>query len=241
MLNHSVLTDYVHGFFGYGTWNANYWFVGMEEAGGVTIDEVSKRLTTWVERGRTAIDDLVEFLRQADLTDWFEPSSRAQTTWHPLIRSVLVSQNKSDDAESILNYQRTKLGRATGETAILENLPLPSPDTRMWKYAKWSSIPTLGSRAIYQRTYLKPRADQILELIRIHRPKVVVFYGNRQSWSKRLSLAPSGKYTTNAGRWRDSFVVATDHTGARTNDAAQRFDEIGKLIRQNCTFLSESA
>jgi hypothetical protein len=35
--DHTLLTDYINGFWGYGTFSADYWFVGMEEGGGGTI------------------------------------------------------------------------------------------------------------------------------------------------------------------------------------------------------------
>lgn len=34
----------MHHFYGYGNYQADYWFVGMEEGGGDTFDKVSKRL-----------------------------------------------------------------------------------------------------------------------------------------------------------------------------------------------------
>jgi hypothetical protein len=65
MLNHALLNDYMKVFYGYGSWKAKYWFVGIEEGGGKTFEEVTRRLDTWDRRGRRDIEDIREFHGQA--------------------------------------------------------------------------------------------------------------------------------------------------------------------------------
>ncbi len=47
-----LLSDFINGFWGYGSNNAQFWFVGMEEGGGNTFEELQIRFTEWNERGR---------------------------------------------------------------------------------------------------------------------------------------------------------------------------------------------
>jgi hypothetical protein len=42
----------MRGFHGYGNLGAKYWFIGLEEGGGTSLDEVRLRLKTWDELRR---------------------------------------------------------------------------------------------------------------------------------------------------------------------------------------------
>lgn len=55
-----LLLAYMDGFYGYGNYQAPYWFVGMEEGGGDSSADVSSRLKIWNERGRQELEDLHE-------------------------------------------------------------------------------------------------------------------------------------------------------------------------------------
>jgi hypothetical protein len=50
-LNDEVLSAYAVGFYGYGSSAAPYWFIGMEEGGGDSIDEIKIRSDTTSEAG----------------------------------------------------------------------------------------------------------------------------------------------------------------------------------------------
>lgn len=60
MLPGSLLTEYTDRFFGFGTWSTRVWFIGIEEAGGWSEEDVRKRL---VKRGESVvlIPDAVNF------------------------------------------------------------------------------------------------------------------------------------------------------------------------------------
>jgi hypothetical protein len=51
-LDESLLQEFMSNFYGYGNYAAPYWFIGMEEGGGDTIEEITRRLTVWDQRGR---------------------------------------------------------------------------------------------------------------------------------------------------------------------------------------------
>jgi hypothetical protein len=234
MLDDVLLADYMGAFFGYGSWNAHYWFVGIEEAGGNSIDEVRRRLEAWHERGRRQIEDLADFHHAACLMpDWFSKNAWIQTTWKPLILAALTAEGSVTDDKTILEHQRTTLGREDGETTIIEFLPLPSPSGNNWKYASWSKLPEMRIRNTYERAVQKQRVDYVAKVIREYSPPVVVFYGRRRMWSVRFQLSASDLLKTDVGWCGDSLLIATDHTSAWSNDALERFEAIGQYIRLN--------
>ena len=55
--NDSLLADYMGGFWGYGNLSGDYWFVGMEEGGGDSFEEVNQRISQWNKRGRNSFED----------------------------------------------------------------------------------------------------------------------------------------------------------------------------------------
>jgi hypothetical protein len=42
--NDPLLQDFMSSFYGYGNFQGAYWFIGMEEGGGDSFEEVSRRL-----------------------------------------------------------------------------------------------------------------------------------------------------------------------------------------------------
>ncbi len=75
-----LLTDYMDTFFGYGNYEGRYWFIGMEEGGGNSFDDVNHRLSTWKEMGRNELHDVVGQNRATDLPKWFGEKARLQPT-----------------------------------------------------------------------------------------------------------------------------------------------------------------
>lgn len=50
-LDDQLVDQFIHTFYGSGTYSASFWFVGMEEGGGISLEEVTKRLAIWQELG----------------------------------------------------------------------------------------------------------------------------------------------------------------------------------------------
>lgn len=65
MLPDGLLTDYASNFYGFGTWCAKIWFVGIEEAGGKLESDVQARLEAW-ERSKCRDLEDAGNPRQAD-------------------------------------------------------------------------------------------------------------------------------------------------------------------------------
>jgi hypothetical protein len=141
------------------------------------------------------LESAPEFYPASGNEAWHYRKATAQPTWEQLIRVLLIAQGRSDSPDAILEYQRSKLGAAVGETCLLELFPLPSPNTRSWRYCDWSKLEWLSSRERYQEEMILPRACFLARQIERHRPATVIFYG---STSHRIWSAIAG------GTWRQA-------------------------------------
>ena len=178
MLNDQLLEAFVNGFYGFGTYQARYWFVGMEEGGGNTLEAISKQLDIWDKWGRKELIDVAEYAREMNITHWYGDRPRLQPTWKHLIRIFLTAEGKSVDAETMRQYQKSLWGTREGNTCLLELLPLPAPSISSWLYREISTLPYLASRKTY-REYVTPfRIAHLQNRILQHQPKAVILYGS---------------------------------------------------------------
>lgn len=176
MLNDDQLSAYMNGFYGYGDYAGKYWLVGMEEGGGGFVEDVQRRLAIWTNRGARELEDLAEYHFDLGERRYFEQPIKSQSTWNKLIRIILSAKGENPSFEAVKTHQGAQLGRITGETCLLELLPLPSPSTGHWLYAQYSSLPQLSTREQY-RNYTAPiRAKALRERVEKYRPQWVIFY-----------------------------------------------------------------
>lgn len=241
MLDSTLLTPYINTFYGYGTYTAPYWFVGMEEGGGNSLDEVAERITRWHKRGQPELRDPrgYNFDPSTSTSPWFGPNPRAQTTWKQLIRILLVAEGRPSSLQEIKAYQRDHMGSLDGETCLLELLPLPSPSTWHWHYREYASLlPQLGTRADYMTHYAPSRAAHLKKQVSQHTPKVVVFYSfnwwYRQWWDliAGVPFAPkdaSGGNNVLLGANSTTKFAIVKHPASR-GISNRYYDDAGKLL-----------
>jgi hypothetical protein len=230
MIDEARLRDFVRLFFGYGSWAAPLWFIGMEEGGGNSIDEIERRLRAW--DGSDALADIGEYHNEIGGTDWFARHPPLQTTWAKLIRVVLASHGQQQaTTEDVRAYQRDHLGRRAGETAIIELLPLPSPSTSAWLYPSWG-VALYATREDYVRAELPGRIAELRRRLLQHKPKVVVFYGlgYREHWE----AIAGGRFESVEGTRffalkRESLFIMAPHPAAK-GIRNEDFDAIGGWI-----------
>ncbi len=113
---------------------------------------------------------------------WFPAGSKITTpTWKimaKLVRKVLHHADNWQEAREADSYIRHHLGRSSGETLLLELLPLPAPriadwpDAYMERFQNWSD---------YEQHVLTKRAVTIRDLVQKHHPQAVICYG-RHYW-----------------------------------------------------------
>lgn len=231
MIDLDVLDSFMRGFYGYGMWAAKLWFIGMEEGGGDSLAEIERRVRAWDDRGRKELEDLYEYHRAIGITQYFGPSAKIQTTWGKLARITLATGGGSVDTEEVREYQRSKLGRKDGSTAVIELLPLPSPSTAHWLYSA-TGIEHLSTREAYSERVAPPREQDIRHFIAQYRPETVVFYGlkYRESWERiaqsRFVPVVGQKFFTAENNPK---VMLSPHPAAK-GPSSSDWEEIGHFI-----------
>ncbi len=240
-----TLGEFAESFLGYGNVNAPVWFIGMEEGGGGSFGEISKRVNVWTERGKHPLEDIFAYHSAISLDQWFSgPRPKLQSTWSGLIRLQFGLTGKDpalmgihEQTELIRDYQQNHLGRSTGAERLMELLPLPSPSNQAWLYAKHSRLPWLANRARYMDFQAPLRAAKIRKEVEVYKPKIVVFYGLgfRDHWTSiaGTKLAPTDVNNVFIGRHGVTTFAIVPHPVARglTRDY---FFKVGKTIAANC-------
>lgn len=232
-LNDLLLQQFMSTFYGSGNYLGEYWFVGMEEDGGDNLDQVRKRLNTWIDLGQTELVDIYDFHQKIDFPQYFRDPVKLQRTWMQQARIVLAAKGLSSSTQDVRAYQRDFIGRKNGETCLLELFPLPSPSSNDWNYRLWSGLSFLKNRATY-RDYCVPwRVEHIRSRIREYKPRFVVFMG--QGYSKYWQDIAGRRFSDEEGFWiansMGTTYVITKHPAAKGLTNAY-FESIGKYLYQ---------
>lgn len=232
-----LIKSFMKEFYGYGNYLGDYWFIGMEEGGGNDCNDINKRLCAWDTLGQPELADLYQFHYLIGITHFFQPPVKLQTTWSKLIRLLLSAQGKFPISQDIRDYQIRLLGRIDGETCLLELLPLPSPSTNQWIYAKCFDLPKLKSREEYKNYCLPYRISHLRQRISHHKPKLVVFYGFNylKHWQAIANVPlihyPSLSPPIYIGCNNDTLFIVIKHPVARGVPNTY-FEQVGKIARK---------
>ncbi len=234
-----LLTKYAESFYGFGSWGAPTWFIGIEEAGGWGQRDIHRRLDTWNRNGMPELEDAPTFYPESGNGRWHGPTAALQPTWAQLIRMLFVARGTPTTNEAILDYQRRHLGSRNGEICLAELLPLPSPSVKEWHYAKWSKLRWLESRERYYAHLLVARAAGLARRIREHKPEIVIFYGTTflNTWScisgATWAQAIEQKLLRYTNGHTNFFVTKHPLDPALGSGRDSYFQEIGNFFRQN--------
>jgi hypothetical protein len=194
LIDEDALKYWVDNFYGYGSWNARFWFVGYEEGGGDVPEEVAEKLNYFYSiqsPATSSLCDIRDLYRHvafrvdgprmekfANLNDHrFGSNATLHGTWKNLIAFVHGYQNKR--LPDLLAYQKNSFALPSVPVeAVIQLYPLPAHN-HAWYYA-WLDLPQLPflkSRALYQEYVYPTRMHLILQNISVYKPKVVLMYG----------------------------------------------------------------
>jgi hypothetical protein len=248
MLNARLIQAFMNSFYGYGNLQSQLWFIGMEEGGGHTLSELELRLEAWRARGQLQADDVRDYHIQIEMGDLFAPDARLQPTWAQLIRTIITAKRQRRQPEGhlpgevLLDYQKNYFGRSGANHAVLEFLPLPSPNVRAWCYGagqgtpleRWTDVPFLQSRATYQRCLREVRVRGVRDLIAAHRPRMVVFYGEsyRPLWARIAQYRfVRGDYALSApDEYGTRFALLTHPTPRYRPAPVALYEQVGTAL-----------
>jgi hypothetical protein len=160
-------------FYGYGRWEAPYWFIGPEPGG----DRNETRARAFSRLGKDGLCDCKEFHTEIGEMRWHrEPPERAvlQPTWRRLMLLLMPSLGLDTDQITLRRYQCRHWGmRNCGETCVVELGGLSA------KNLKTSSD---------RKSFREQRIELIRERIGKYEsgPKLVVVYGagSKEAWNR---------------------------------------------------------
>jgi hypothetical protein len=202
-------------FIGYGNLDADVWWLGMEE--GMARDD-SPEANLRARLKFEPVEDLRDACVRNGLTKHHEGNRVSQATWWPMCEVMLHVSGRQVDRESKRAYQAERLGRHSGETLLLELMPIPKPDFGSWGYEEL--IPQFHSRDDYYGQVMPERVAMIRGLIHKHRPRLVIGYG-KAYWEHYQKLFPGLDFHAPADAERfligcaETTAVLTPHMTSR--------------------------
>ena len=199
LIEEKALKHWIDNFYGYGSWNAKFWFIGYEESGGDLPEEVAEKINYFLRVHASAeagpLCDIRELYRHVAPPSR-NPSSREAPLFsnryeyrfdsgavqHGIWKNLIafVHGYRNEELPDLLAYQKhTFASTSAHNEALIPLYPLPSPHNHAWYYS-WLDLPQLGflkSRNLYQEHVYQRRINSILSNINTYKPEVVLMYG----------------------------------------------------------------
>ena len=151
--------------FGYGRWEAPYWFIGKEPGG----SDDPEQYASWLRLGGTELIDCREHdadcaAGETGLWHGPEPGPNLQPTWRSLIAMTLAYEGaEAWDERKARQYQDERWGRSDGNTAVIELSAIASK--------------SVSKAEVLRLVHLEERISVIRRHLASSPPKFVVFYG----------------------------------------------------------------
>jgi hypothetical protein len=215
-------------FFGYGRWDAPYWFIGPE-AGTVKdgTDSAPARYESWRKLECAPVVDCEKHHRRFGFTKWHDAPLPTQPTWRQLIRLLFAYKGLEADLDDIRKYQREKWGSSDGETCVIELCGIPAP-----------SMAAPGDRT----TFLSRGIARIRLEAAEHRPEFIVMYGTgqREEW---LKIANAAFDSEGLCRMGGTLAAIAPHpvTHGLSNEYWLNLEIVLRRATQKMSLLSERA
>lgn len=173
MITAELVHRRIANFWGYGSFGAPVWFVGMEE-GLDPETELEARFQT--ADGKTTIDIRRDMAAVPQHMRWFQPPAPPiQQNWkYPIALYLYLKNGRPPSPEEVRAYQLDILGDVEHkDSCVVELMPLPARSTgdADWRYSSF-----VGSRQQYLQEYKPGRVRQLRALIASHGPRLVIFH-----------------------------------------------------------------
>jgi hypothetical protein len=150
------------GFFGFGRWDAPYWFIGLEQGGGGN----EKRSEIFRNLQNDGLCDCKRFHEGIEEFRWHR-DGELQRTWKKLMLLLMPVIKRETNSYALLDYQSGQWGSRApdGQTCLIELGGLAAKH--------------LGGK-IDRKAFREERIRGIKERLHSRRPKLAVMYGMTQ-------------------------------------------------------------
>ena len=164
--------------YGYGCWDAPYWFLGPEQgmARGENND-LTRRTEAWRHFGSRELDDCREFHFRIGEKRWQGENAELQKTWRKLLLTLMAFRGWATDEVTRLDYQRNKWGRQPGETCVIELSGLAAHNLKVERD---------------RDSFREERIRHIRDRMRAHEPRFVVMYGKDRRYLRAWNQIAEG-------------------------------------------------
>ncbi len=181
MITQKLIQKRINNWWGYGSFEAPVWFVGIEEGlADTTEPELEDRLQSTKTDEKKLTDIRGEEMRNipTHMKFFLGENPPLQSLWKYYIRLYLYLKNSVVPKENkVREYQKNRFANPSlKETSCLDLMPLPSrgANASCWVYSKYN-INNLESRSKYIQAYRPVRIAKLKNLINNYQPKLVVF------------------------------------------------------------------
>ncbi len=171
----SIDWNRIENFIGYGRLNAPVVFVGMEEGVGG-----GKNREPDATKNERLIADLVKRSSYETIRD-IEAPSKITSSWGPMCELMLrrdgyfrSNEDQKTYRDRIRQYQKRCLGKADGDTLLMELLPYPRASMMKWPEAYEGRF---KCEHTYRKVMLARRSEMLKREINAFDRELIVFYG----------------------------------------------------------------
>jgi hypothetical protein len=209
--------EMARGNYGYGRWDAPYWFIGPEQGkGNDELDDNAQRALAWQRLGKGEVCDCLEFHSQISDLSWHSRRPKLQRTWRPLILLLKAYLNEPSDIEDLRAYQRDRWGRVKlGETCVIELSGLAARSLRV---------------DVDRESFRQERVEILRQRMLDSKPVFVVMYGvnERPSWEKIAGGPLVRDGVVKVGSTMIAFAPHPQDHGRRNVD----WTNLGEMLRK---------
>ena len=195
LIEEKPLKYWIDNFYGYGSWDARFWFIGYEESGGEMPEEVADKLNYFykvhAQKDGTLCDirDLYRYVavrwegpKANSFDNMYEYRFDGNAVQHGIWKNLIafVHGYRHEDLPDLLVYQQNSfISPSVNNEALIQLYPLPGPHSHAWYYS-WLDLPQfpfLKSRTLYEEHVYQHRIHKLLSNISTYKPEVVLMYG----------------------------------------------------------------
>jgi hypothetical protein len=195
LITEQKLNHWLNNFYGYGSWQARFWFIGYDEPGGDVPEEVADKFNYFYSThsgSEVTLCDIRKLYQHVKVTPEnnkanlfanrfeyrFGKAAIQSTVWKNLTAFVHGYDHKP--VSDPFTYQQKKFAMPDLKNeALLSLYPLPGSHTHAWHYnwLNFTGSDFLRSQLLYEEHIYPQRIQTIFSKIKEHKPEVVLMFG----------------------------------------------------------------